>query len=235
MRVDVIDNTAVSYLGAVGRALDERGADIRRLRPFAGDPLPPPPSDARAPDALIVLGGEQNALADATHPYLPDLARQMRDYAAAGKAVLGICLGSQLFARGLGATNLIGGQTEFGWHNVRLTEAGRADPVLGVVGPEITSFQWHDDNFTAPQGCARLATSDMAAEQAFRFGRAGYAMQFHFEADTTVVAGWAKAFPGVIGRKSPGWLDRWTDAARTDGARADAHGLAIARAWAALI
>jgi GMP synthase-like glutamine amidotransferase len=235
MRVDVIDNTAVSYLGAVGRALDERGADIRRIRAFSGDALPPAPGEIGAPDALVVLGGEQNALADAAHPYLPALSRLMRDYAAAGNAVLGICLGSQVFARGLGATNLIGGRSEFGWNTVRLTDAGRADPVIGAAGPEITSFQWHDDSFTRPPGCDGLATSDIAPEQAFRFGRAGYAMQFHFEADTTVVARWVEDFAPVIKRKAPDWHRTYPAAARAEGVRADAHGLAIARAWAALI
>lgn len=234
MRVDVIDNMAVSHLGAVGRALEERGAHIRRIRAFAGDPLPPAPGDAGAPDALVVLGGEQNALADTAHPYLPDLSRRMRDYAAAGKAVLGICLGSQVFARGLGAQNIIGGRTEFGWHTIRLSEAGRADPVLGAAGGEITSFQWHDDNFTIPPDAQALARSDIA-EQAFRFGRAGYAMQFHFEADTSVVADWVTAFPGAIDRKSPGWQATYPDTARTLGTRADRDGLSIARAWVAQI
>ena len=36
---------------------------------------------------------------DHIHPYLPNLAALMRDFADSGKAALGICLGSQLLAR----------------------------------------------------------------------------------------------------------------------------------------
>ena len=74
MRVAVIDNTEVSHLGQVGVALREADAEIQVFRAWAGEPLP----DGNYHDALVVLGGEQNARADETHPYLPDLARLMR-------------------------------------------------------------------------------------------------------------------------------------------------------------
>ena len=43
----------------------------------------------------------------------------MRDFADSDRAVLGICLGSQLLARAYGADNLIGAAPEFGWRTVR--------------------------------------------------------------------------------------------------------------------
>jgi GMP synthase-like glutamine amidotransferase len=235
MRVTVIENTKVSHLGQVGVALAEAGARVEVVPAYAGAALPPAPDARDAPDALVVLGGEQNARDDRMHPYLPHLAALMRAYGEAGRAVLGICLGSQILARGCGAANIIGGATEFGWHEVRLTAEGRTDPVLSAAGDAFPIFQWHDDTFTAPPGSVHLAASPVAAQQAFRFGRAAYGMQFHFEASRDVVADWIAGWEGAIRAATPGWIERHPEYERAHGAASDAAGLALARAWVRLI
>ena len=60
-------------------------------------------------------------------------------------------------------------------------------------------------------------------------------MQFHFEANRAVAADWAREFPEAFEANRPGWVARFADHAAADGVAADAHGLAIARAWVALI
>lgn len=235
MRVTIVENTALSRTGQIGVALAEAGARIDTVRAFAGDCLPPPPGGPGAPDALVVLGGEQNALADDSHPYLPALSRLMRAYAEAGRAVLGVCLGSQILARGCGGENQIGAATEFGWHEVSLTGAGRRDPVLSAAGERFPIFQWHDDSFSLPPGAVHLARSCGAERQAFRFGRAAYGTQFHFEANRAVVEDWVRTFPALIEAKAPGWTAEHRALAADRGGTADAAGLAIARAWVARI
>lgn len=231
MRVAIVENTAITHHGQVGVALHEAGARIGQYRPWRDGLLP----EIGSYDALVVFGGEQSALDDARHPYLPRLAAQMRQAADMGMAVLGICLGSQLFARGLGAENRLGIAREFGWCDVGLTEAGRGDPVLGARPGAFAIFQWHSDTFTLPPGAVHLAGSDKAPVQSYRYGRAGYGMQFHFEASRAVAADWAREFPELIERVAPGWYGVHADEAATRGAEADAHGLAIARAWVSLI
>jgi GMP synthase-like glutamine amidotransferase len=231
MRVAIIENTEVTYHGQVGVALHAAGARIDLWKPWRDNVLP----DLGAYDALVVFGGEQNALADATHPYLPRLARMMRDSADMGIAVLGICLGSQIFARGLGASNQVGGAGEYGWCTVNLTDEGRADPVLGTLPADFPIMQWHSDTFTAPPGSVHLATSAKAPAQCFRYGRAGYAMQFHFEANRAVVTDWANEFADAFEASRPGWIADFHAHADRDAAAADAHGLAMARAWVGLI
>lgn len=231
MRVAIVENTRITHHGQVGVALHEAAALIDLYRPFLGQPLPLSP-DA---DALVVFGGEQSARDDHTHPYLPHLGDLMAAYTAADKPVLGICLGSQVLARAFGAENHLGTAPEFGWVDVSLTEAGRADPVLSVLPESFPIFQWHSDTFTLPDGAMLLAHSPTARHQAFRIGRATYGTQFHFEASRTVVADWTRTFPEATERLQPGWLAAHPDLARTRGLEADAHGLALARAWVNLI
>jgi GMP synthase (glutamine-hydrolysing) len=232
MRVLVVENMAHSDLGQVGVALQEAGAEIDLRRPFTGQTLP---GDVSGHDGLVVLGGEQSAVDDHIHPYLPELARLMRAFADAGKSVLGICLGSQLLARAHGGDNLLDRTREFGWHGIELTDDGRHDPVLSAAGPTFKSFEWHSDSFTMPPGAVHLATNPTVANQAFRIGRAAYGMQFHFEAGTRVVEGWNRTFEGVINRLDPDWLQRYPEHAARHAEQADAAGLALARAWVATI
>jgi GMP synthase-like glutamine amidotransferase len=232
MRVLVIENYPKTTLGLVGEALAEAGAEPRLLRTHAGDTLPASPDGF---DALIMLGGAQDALDDTNHPYLKDEAALARAFGDADKAVLGICLGAQILARGYGAENILGRPLEFGWHEVRATEAGRADPVLAAIGGAAPIFHWHLDTFTLPPGAVHLATSAMTPMQAFRVGRAAYGIQFHFEAGTELVASWTKDFAAEIANYAPDWFDRHPLEAARNGPKADAAGGALARAWIARI
>ncbi len=232
MRVAIVENIAGTPLGQIGRALAEAEAEVAMYRPYRGDRLP---EDMDAHDALVVLGGEQSALDDDRHPYLGSLAGLMRRYGETGRAVLGICLGAQILARGHGATNHVGTAPEFGWQPVRATDAGRNDPVLAAAGDSFPIFQWHRDTFSLPPGAIHLAEGDTVAHQSFRLGRAAYGTQFHFEADRAVVAAWTRSFPDATEAMHPGWRHAHKAEAARHGPAADAAGLALARAWVALI
>ena len=228
MRILIVENFRRTSLGQVEVALTEAGAEQVWLRPLDGETLP---ETTDGFDGLVVLGGEHNALDDELHPYLPDLASLMKRFGDEDKAVLGICLGSQLLARAHGGTNLIGQHREFGWHRVALTETGKADPVFAAVDGEFPIFEWHSDSFTLPEGAVHLASNGAVANQCFRIGRASYGMQFHFEANRSVVQAWNDDLAEAIERTVPGWLADYDKHAATDGVPADAAGLAIARAW----
>lgn len=232
MRVLVIENFVGTPLGLVGPALAEAGASIDLRRAWMGEEIP---DKCEGYEGLVVLGGEQSALDDEDHPHLPRVAALTRAFGEEDRAVLGICLGAQLIARGAGARNILGRPVEFGWHVVRPTAAGRADPLIAAVGEGSPVFHWHLDTFTLPPRAVRLASSDRTDIQAFRIGRAVYGIQFHFEADRQLIAQWSDDFAEVIAGHAPDWLERRpTDAARY-GKKADAVGAAIARAWVKLL
>ncbi len=232
MHVLIALNHPRTNLGTVGVALAEAGARLDVVACHEGGVLP---ESHEGHDALVVYGGGQNALADAEHPYLPHLARLTRDFGEADKAVLGICLGSQIVARGHGGRNVIGRPIEFGWTGIRPTAAGREDPLMAALGDGAPMFEWHNDTFELPQGAVHLAENDHTRHQAFRIGRAVYACQFHFEAFRPAVEEWVEDYSDLIEREVPGWLARRAAEAETLGRRADEVGLAIARAWVGLI
>lgn len=232
MRVLVIENYPKTTLGLVGEALREAGAETRLVRTHLGDGLP---ATHESFDALIMLGGAQDALDDANHPYLGDEAALARAFGEADKAVLGICLGSQILARAHGAKNILGRPIEFGWHEVHATDAGRGDPMLKAMGRSAPVFHWHLDTFTLPPGAMHLATSAQTEIQGFRIGRASYGIQFHFEAGTELVTNWTRDFAEEIDEYAPDWPGRLQTEIAKHGAAADAAGLALARAWIAQI
>ena len=231
MRILAVENYRGTGLGLVGQALDEAGAAVDLRRMWDGDRLPDDPSGH---DGIIVLGGGQSAVDDAAHPYLPHLARLMRTFGDSGRAVLGICLGSQILARGYGANNLLGRPIEIGWLPVRSTAEGADDPLIGALGPVATPFHWHTDSFSLPEGAVRLASSERTENQGFRIGAKVYGIQFHFEADRTIVDTWTSTYRHLLTGGAADWPDRHAADQATLGAAADRVGLEIARAFVAL-
>lgn len=228
VRIAVIENMDRTQLGTLGRALDEAGAEVKMFRPWQDGVLP---SGLHDHDGLIVLGGKQSALDDADYPYLPALADLMRCFGDADKAVLGICLGSQLLARAYGGENTLGSAKEFAWTALDVTPEGAADPLFRDLGRRFESFHWHVDTFSLPEMSAWLVSGSAVANQCFRIGRAAYGMQFHFEASADVVEAWLAEFPEVAERMAPGWLERYPEIAARHAAAADRAGHAIARAF----
>ncbi|MFC4625640.1 type 1 glutamine amidotransferase [Daeguia caeni] len=232
MRILVVQNYADANLGQIASVLDESAMQVDLRQAYAGAPLPRNDADYHG---LIVLGGEQNALADEQYPYFPPLLELIRAFGDADKSVLGICLGSQLVARAYGGENVLNRPIEFGWKEVRLTDAGQKDPVLSAAPSAFQTFHWHRDSFSLPEGAVHLAQSAMTPNQAFRLGRAVYATQFHFEADARLVSCWAGKYADFIESVEPGWTGRFTDMLRHEGAKADEVGRALAHAWVATV
>lgn len=130
---------------------------------------------------LIVLGAPVGA-ADADAPKHLSHERQLiREAVEREIPVLGICFGAQLLAVALGGAVVTDRPLEVGMGSARLTDAGRADPILGVVDGPVPVLHWHRDTYTLPPGAVRLATGDRHVEQAFRFGPKAYGLQFHVE------------------------------------------------------
>jgi GMP synthase (glutamine-hydrolysing) len=148
-----------------------------------------PPAEIADYDAVLTFGGAMHADQEDRHPWL----RFEKDFLAAmlddGMPMLAVCLGSQLLAEAAGGSARRVSEPEIGWHEVEVTEAASADPVIGPLAPGFTAFQWHSYEAVPPEGAALLARSPVCS-QAYRIGERVWGIQFHAEVTEANIDKW---------------------------------------------
>lgn len=175
--------------------VEHEGAGLL-LEPLAGHTVErrfrDPPATTDGYDLVIVMGGPMDAWDDAAHPWLAAEARLLAESARAGRLTLGVCLGAQLLARGLGARVYRGTRgPELGLAPIALTAEGARDPLLaGFHGQPV--LHWHFDTFDVPPGATLLASTENYPHQAFRAGARAWGVQFHVECGAEMRADWAE-------------------------------------------
>lgn len=186
-RLLVFQHVAAEPLGTLDALIRARGHRIR-FHNFERQPDAKPSVDRYR--GLIVLGGPMNVEDQHRRPHLTTELQAIESALRQGKPVLGICLGAQLIAHALGSPVRRHVQHEIGWYDLLTTSAGRADPVLGVLGDRAPVFQWHSRTYELPHGAAQLARTATCEQQAFRYGTNVYGFQFHLEADAALIERW---------------------------------------------
>ncbi|HLN17260.1 MAG TPA: type 1 glutamine amidotransferase [Acidimicrobiales bacterium] len=180
--------------GLLALALESAGIAWTVCQPRGGDTLP----SATELDGVVgvaALGGPMGVYDTARYPWLADERELLRVAVDRDLLVVGVCLGAQQLALALGAEVSMGCEPEVGVGEVRLTEDGLADPVLGPAGDPLPCVHWHADTFDLPGGAVRLAGNERFVNQAFRVGERAYALQFHVEVDEALAGAWAPHLP----------------------------------------
>jgi GMP synthase (glutamine-hydrolysing) len=186
MQVLVLQHIACEPPGVFEDVLAERAHELVRVELDEGEPLP-----AGTWDAIVAMGGPMSVNDEGEHPWLAGEKAAIASHVRAGRPFWGSCLGAQLLASALGARVYAGPAPEVGVLAVELTAAGLDDPVLGALPAAIDTLQWHGDTFDLPEGAVLLASSPAYPHQAFRVGRAAYAVQFHVEVTEAMGEEWA--------------------------------------------
>jgi GMP synthase (glutamine-hydrolysing) len=172
-------------LGLLAPILDERKHEVRYVDVPTADLSA---VDALSPDLLVVLGGPIGAYENDRYPFIDRELEWLQARLAAAKPTLGICLGSQLMARALGARVYPSGVKEIGWAPIELTAAGRSSCLAGLEGTPV--LHWHGDTFDLPDGAMLLASTPACRQQAFSYGEHALALQFHAEACGAALEAW---------------------------------------------
>jgi len=141
-------------------------------------------------DGLVVLGGPMGVHDIDKHPHLSLETKLIESAVKNDTPVLGICLGAQLIASALGARVYPNGIKEIGWYDLAPTSNARDDPLFCHIEHTEKVFQWHGDTFDLPREGVHLASSPLCSNQAFRYGKNIYALQFHLEIDALTIDTW---------------------------------------------
>ena len=189
VRVLILQNSPIEGAGLLGSLLRDDGFDIHTVD-ARHNRFPPGRFDL-----LVSMGAPESANDDLE--YIRSEERLMREYADAGIPILGVCFGSQLLARALGARVYRGPATEIGFYDDLVPNT--SDPLMAGIDPPLEVFHWHSETFDLPEGAVRLASSSSYENQAFRAGSA-VGLQFHLEVGTGMIDSWLEAGARAIAK-----------------------------------
>jgi len=168
--------------GRVGQLLAEKGFPLDIRRPALGEALP---DTLAGHSGAVVFGGpmsanDPDAFVKAEIDWLEIPLKENKPY-------LGICLGAQMLVRHLGGSRATNKEksVEIGWYPIRPTERGR----LLMHWPRMV-YHFHREGFDLPKGCELLAEGDSYPNQAFRYGKNAWGVQFHAELTRAMMHRW---------------------------------------------
>jgi GMP synthase (glutamine-hydrolysing) len=185
-KILVIVHQQNSDPGCVGQILRTNGYELDIRCPSNADELPTTMDNH---EGVVIFGGPMSANDSETLPFIRAELDWIPVALEADKPFLGICLGAQLLARVLGA--------KVSPHPQEMTEIGYfpiapAPEAYPYFDHPLYVYQWHREGFELPKGAKKLAEGDVFTNQAFRYGKAAYGLQFHPEATREIVERWTR-------------------------------------------
>ena len=186
-RVLVFRHVPFEHLGLIAPALESRGIEYQYVDLWK-DPEQDLPFSVHESAGIISMGGPMSANDD--QDFLRQELRYVAQAITRSRPILGVCLGSQLLAKAMGAKVYRNRVKEIGWYPVSFTPAAQDDTLFAGLNQPETIFHWHGETFDLPRNAVHLASSEACAHQAFRLGDAWYGLQFHLEVTPGMIAGW---------------------------------------------
>ncbi|MFL6605602.1 MAG: type 1 glutamine amidotransferase [Steroidobacteraceae bacterium] len=148
------------------------------------------PQSVEAIDLLVLFGGPQSPSTTMDEcPHFDAAAERalILRCVAAGKAVVGICLGSQLIGEALGAKHEKSPETEIGKFPIFLTSEGRANHKFADFGEPLGVGHWHSDMPGLTKDAKVIAYSEGCPRQIVEYSNLVYGFQCHMEFTREVI------------------------------------------------
>ncbi len=175
--------------------LADCGFEIQLIAPFQGDCLPRLDEgydqlSGEKIAGIVIYGGSQNLTELDKYAYLRDEIRWLEQAFSTDIPILGICLGAQMIAHCLGGCVDYHpqGLCQFGYYPITPTAAG-----MEYLNQPMLVTQAHFQQFTLPKDATLLATGDDFPNQAFRYRKHIFGLQFHAEVSATIFNRWQTA------------------------------------------
>lgn len=177
MRVHYLKHVPFEGLGSMLPWFRKRGWQVSLTELYRNQSLPP----VDEIDWLIVMGGPMSANDESKHGWLKAEKDFIGQALKAEKAILGVCLGSQLIANVLGSRVYKNREPEIGWFPIQRSPEAAAHELGSVFPEQAEVFHWHGETFDLPLGALHLARSQACKNQAFAYGDRVLGLQFHLE------------------------------------------------------
>ncbi len=178
LRIHILQHVAFEGPGCLLNWFKQHNCTLTYTRFYEADAQLPKPADF---DRLVIMGGPMGVYETDKYAWLEAEKAFIRETIAAGKSVVGICLGSQLIAAALGAEVYPNKLPEIGWFPILKTEAGAGEPLLENFDHTTPVFHWHGDTFNLPEGAKHLFYSEACRNQGYLIGNKVLGLQFHLE------------------------------------------------------
>lgn len=175
-RIHFIQHIPFEGLGYIDNWINENNFTLSSTKMYEDYEFP----DLSEFDLLIIMGGPMGTYEEDKYPWLKEEKAFVKEAINANKAVVGICLGSQIIANVLGAKVYPNKVKEIGWMPVTFSDA-RSQALFTSKDKSPIVFQWHGDTFDLPVNAKLLASSEACKNQAFLYKDNVLALQFHFE------------------------------------------------------
>lgn len=187
MHVHFVVHESFEAPGAFETWANRHSYFTRFSRVYLGDRLPETIEEI---DLLVVLGGPQSPATTTAECQHFDAAAEkalIAQCVAANKAVVGVCLGSQLIGEALGAEFAHSPEKEIGKFPIRLTDAGLSNPKFSHFGSILNVGHWHNDMPGLTPNAKILAVSEGCPRQIVEYSNLVYGFQCHMELTPEVI------------------------------------------------
>lgn len=161
--------------------------------------LPPVRKIIGAASSAIITGS--HAMVTDMDDWSTDLCRWIRDFAAQGLPVLGICYGHQLLAQAWGGVvDYHPSGREIGAVSIKLTQQGVNDRLLGVLPEFFIAHVSHAQSvIRLPDNARVLAYNDFEPHHSFVIDGNVWGVQFHPEFTAGIMKGYIHERRGILG------------------------------------